>query len=74
MAGAVGDMAGAVGASVGGPLAGIVGYWSRASTHSEHDEADAGLLAGWEGWEQGMTPGGRVFYIDHNTHTTHWKA
>lgn len=24
------------------------------------------------GWEQATTPDGRVYYIDHNTHTTNW--
>lgn len=24
------------------------------------------------GWEQATTPAGRIYYIDHNTHTTNW--
>lgn len=24
------------------------------------------------GWEQGTTPEGRFYFIDHNTHTTTW--
>ena len=25
------------------------------------------------GWEQATTPEGQVYYIDHNTRTTHWE-
>ena len=26
-----------------------------------------------EGWEARKTEGGRIFYVDHNTHTTTWE-
>ena len=44
---------------------------SKSETESEAEcEDETSLLAGWS---VGRTEGGRKYYIDHNTKTTHWS-
>jgi hypothetical protein len=42
------------------------------AVHVAHHSPTAGQSRLPQGWEEKRAPDGRTYYVDHNTHTTHW--
>ena len=60
LAGAVGAEGAVEGlAGIPASLGGIAKFWAGAADRKTGEEED-GALVGWDGWEEGMTPGGKA--------------